>query len=69
MTSSLVARLLLIGVAPSFLAPNPPELTISGRFKSLLLTYQLEEIIFFRKSHINIILVYYEFTTKITYTA
>ncbi len=25
---SLVARLLLIGVAPSFLAPNSPELTI-----------------------------------------
>ncbi len=31
MTSSLVARLLLIGVAPSFLAPNSPELTIYTR--------------------------------------
>ncbi|OZG32476.1 hypothetical protein RiCNE_00950 [Rickettsia endosymbiont of Culicoides newsteadi] len=34
MTSSLNARLLLIGVAPSFLAPNSPELTIAKMCRS-----------------------------------
>ncbi len=51
MTSSLVARLLLIGVAPSLLAPNSPELTIY--VERLWRTLKQEAIYYYKPSSIR----------------